>query len=84
MRGMTNIFWTIIVIIVATLLALITLYKRYDIFYALVVIRAFIGIIIKRISVDPVYASSMIWILGICIAIISLGIGARFIQWKKN
>ncbi|MEI8253646.1 MAG: hypothetical protein WCG25_08130 [bacterium] len=60
---MSDIFWTITVIIVATLLALISLYKKYNIIFALVVVRAFVGIIIKRISVDPVYASSIIWTL---------------------
>ncbi len=81
---MTDIFWTIIVIIVAALLALISLYKKYNIIFALVVIRAFIGIIIKRVNVDPVYASSIIWTLGVCIALISAGIGMKFEQRKKN
>lgn len=84
MRWMTDIFWTIVVIIVAALLALISLYKKYNIIFALVVIWAFIGIIIKRVSVDPVYASSIIWTLGVCIAVISAGIGMKFEQRKKN
>ena len=71
---MSDIFWTIVVIIVAALLALIALYKKYNIIFALVVIRAFIGIIIKRVAIDPVYASSIIWTLGVCIALISAGI----------
>jgi len=83
-RGMSDIFWTITVIIVATLLALISLYKKYNIIFALVVVRAFVGIIIKRISVDPVYASSIIWTLWVCISIISAGIWMKFEQWKKN
>jgi len=60
---MTDIFWTILVIVVAALLALISLYKKYNIIFALVVVRAFIGIIIKRIDVDPIYAKSIIWTL---------------------
>ena len=83
-RGMTDIFWTTIVIVVAALLALMALYKNADIVYSLVVIWAFLGIILKRLAVDPVYASSIIWVLGICIAVISLGIGLRFEKWKKN
>lgn len=63
MRGMTDVFWTICVIIVATLLALLSLKKTYNIMFALVVVRAFIGIIIKRIDVDPVYAKNIIWTL---------------------
>lgn len=84
MRGMSDIFRTNALIIIAALLALLALYKKYNIIFALVVVRAFIGIIIKRVSVDPVYASSIIWILGICIAFITAGIGRRFEQWKKN
>ena len=71
-------------IIVATLLALISLKKTYDIIFSLVIIRAFIGIIIKRLAVDPVYAHTIIWTLGICIVFITAGIGRRFEQWKKN
>jgi hypothetical protein len=82
--GLSDIVWTNIVIIVATILALLSLYKKYNIIYALVIIRAFIGIIIKRIDVDPVYASSIIWTLGICIAIISAGIWARREKRLKN
>lgn len=84
MWGMSDIFWTIIVIIVAAILALRSLYKNYNIPFALVVIRAFIGIILKRISVDPVYASSILWVLAISIVVITGGIGARFEQWRKN
>ena len=81
---MSDIFWTITVIIVAALLALRSLYKKYNVIFALVVIWAFIGIIIKRVSVDPVYASSVIWTLGVCVAIISVGIGMRLDKWIKN
>lgn len=84
MFGLTDIFRTILVIIVATLIALRSLKKTYNIIFALVVIRAFIGIIIKRVSVDPVYASSIIRTIGICIAALTAGIGAKFEQWKKN
>jgi hypothetical protein len=73
-----------LVIIVATLLALIAIYKKYNIIFALVVIRAFIGIIIKRVAVDPIYAMSIIWTLGVCIAIISAGVGMKLEQWKNN
>ena len=84
MFGLSDIFRTILVIIVATLLALLSLKKAYNIMFALVVIRAFIGIIIKRVSVDPIYASSIIWTLGICIAVLTAGIGAKFEQRKNN
>lgn len=84
MRWMTDIFWTIVVIVVAALLALTALYKNADIIYASVVIWAFLWIILKRIAVDPIYATSIIWVLGICISVISFWIGLRFEKRKKN
>jgi hypothetical protein len=68
---MTDVFWTIVVIIVAALLALISLWKKYDVVYALVIVWAFVGIILKRLAVDPVYAAPILWTLGICITVIS-------------
>jgi H+/gluconate symporter-like permease len=80
---MTPIFWTILVIIVATLLALLALYKKYNIIFALVVIRAFIGIIIKTLLAEVVY-TQIIRTLGTCIAIITAGIGATRQKRLKN
>lgn len=72
---MTDVFWTIVVIVVAALLALISLWKKYDVVYALVIVWAFVGIVLKRLAVDdPVYAMPILWTLGICIAMISGGI----------
>lgn len=82
--GIFDVFLTKIVIIVATILALLSLYKKGNIIFALVVIRAFLWIIIKRVDVDPVYASSIIWTLWICISVISTGIWLKFNQRKKN
>ncbi len=84
MRWMSDVFWTLVVIVVAALLALMALRKKNNIIFALVVVRAFIGIIIKRVDVDPVYASSIIWTLGVCIAIIFAGIWLKFEQRNKN
>ncbi|MDD3263175.1 MAG: hypothetical protein PHR61_05050 [Candidatus Absconditabacteria bacterium] len=84
MWGMTDVFWTIVVIVVAALLALISLWKKYDVVYALVIVWAFVGIILKRLAVDPVYAMPILWTLGICIAVISGGIGWRLPEWKKR
>lgn len=83
-RWMSDIFWTILVILVATILALLSLYKKSNIIFALVVVRAFLWIIIKRVDVNPVYASSVIWTLWICISVISTGIWLKFEQRKKN
>ncbi|AHB41722.1 hypothetical protein P148_SR1C00001G0935 [candidate division SR1 bacterium RAAC1_SR1_1] len=83
MRGMTDVFWTNLVIVVAALLALISLWKKYDIVFALVIIWAFIGIILKRLGAEIIYPN-IIWTLGISIAIITGGIGWRLPEWKKR
>ncbi len=83
MRGMTPIFWTVLMIIIATLLTLIALYKKYNIIFALVVVRAFIGIIIKTLWAEVVY-TQIIRTLWTCIAVITAGIWLKFEQWKKN
>jgi hypothetical protein len=49
----------------------------------LVVIWAFVGIIFKTLWALVVY-SQIVWLLGICIAIITMGIGLRFEHWRKN
>lgn len=83
MRGMTDVFWTNLVIVVAALLALISLWKKYDIVFALVIIWAFIGIILKRLGAEIIYPN-IIWTLGISIAIITGGIWWRLPEWKKR
>jgi hypothetical protein len=50
--GLSEEFWTVIVLIVGIALSLIMLFKRRDIYYCLVVLWAFAGILIKRATVD--------------------------------
>ena len=83
MRGISDIVWTCAVIVVATLLALMALWRKADIVYAAVIVRAFLGILLKRIAVDPVYAMPILWTLGTCIAVICLGVGLKFEQWRR-
>ncbi len=47
--------WTILLIAVATLITILMLLRRKDVAYSLVIIWAFLGIIIKRISPDPIF-----------------------------
>jgi hypothetical protein len=53
--GIPENIWTIIMIGAGTFLAATMMLKRADIFYALVVIWAFYGIIIKREASEPLY-----------------------------
>lgn len=82
-RWMSEVFWTIIVICVAALLAILSILKNYNIIFAMVVLRAFLWIILKRLWTETVYGE-IIWTLGILMLIISFFIWLRFNKWKKN
>mgnify|MGYP006292644133 CR=1 FL=1 len=55
--GISDITWTIIVLIIGVILTSFNIFKRGDIIYSLVVIWAYLGIIIKRYQADPRYMS---------------------------
>jgi hypothetical protein len=63
--GLGEQFWTVCVIIVAIIIALTVTLQRKDIFYGLVVDWALIGILIKRLAVDPSpYYGILITVIG--------------------
>lgn len=68
--GLSPVFWTILVIIVATLITLLILWYKNDIYYAFTVLWAFLGIIIKRNQVGGDYSIYIIINVVICMAII--------------
>jgi hypothetical protein len=65
--GLVEQFWTVCVIIVAIIIALIMIFQRKDIFYGLVVDWALTGILIKRLAVDatPYYSIFITVIAGL-------------------
>ena len=67
--GLSDVFWTITVIILGLLLTTYFVLNKEDIAYSLVVIWAYSGIIIKRLSVEPQY-NSIIFTAAGCILII--------------
>jgi hypothetical protein len=85
--GLTEVYWTNFMLLIATIITLLMLYLRKDIAYSLVVIWAFIGIILRRIdfaSTSPqpeVIATATIGII-----LITLFIGFTIFRFfkKKN
>lgn len=77
--------WTMIKIIIASFLAVFILFKRNNVPLGLVVIRALIGIIIKRswVTEFPIYPS-IIWTAWLCIMAIAAVIGWRWEKRLKN
>ncbi|NCO23515.1 MAG: hypothetical protein COZ07_06105 [Candidatus Infernicultor aquiphilus] len=80
--GLSEPFWTIVVIIIGLFISLMMLFYRKDIFYCLVVDWALLGILIKRLTVDMVRIQSIITIVYLGLVIISLGIIIQIIRKK--
>lgn len=77
----SDIFWTITVIWVATVLGILALAKDANIPFVWVLLWAFLGIALKRVDVDPVYATPILWMLVVCSVVLSIGVWARWRRW---
>lgn len=84
MFGMTDVFRTIVVIVVAAFLGLLALYQKNNIPYALVILWAFYWIYSKRVDVDPIYAANILVALQLCSVVLVLVCGMRLKKWLKN
>lgn len=81
--GISEQLWTVIVMAVGVIITLITLFSRNDIFYSLVVIWAFAGILIKRMA-DISVSDNLVVIASIAgMAVVALGIITQLARKKK-
>lgn len=79
--GLSETFWTVLVISVAILLGIIFTIKNKDIFYTLVVVWAFVGILSKRLSADISYTTI---ITAVIVGIGLLSLLVVYEIFKKN
>ena len=68
--GLGEVIWTVAVIIISTAIALMVYVTRRDLFYIGVVLWAFMGIIIKRLSVPTEPRWLIIFTIVICVIVI--------------
>jgi hypothetical protein len=80
--GISEQLWAIIMIGVGTGLALVVLFNRKDLFYALVVDWAVLGILIKRTADKTTSAQGVIITSIACIAAITLGLIIQIVRGK--
>jgi len=80
--GINEQIWTVIMIGIGILLGVVALFYRKDIFYALVVDWAVLGILLKRTAADPSQTQGVIVaaIIGICA--LTLGILIQIVRRK--
>lgn len=76
--GVDQLTWTIIMVIVATLITGAVLYTRRDFIYALVPIWAFFGIVSKRLK-DLVILDDLILTLHVAMGVIAVGVIAAVV-----
>ena len=81
--GLSEVSWTVIMVAVATCVALVVIWIRKDIAYMLVIIWAFIAIVVKRQAIGNPDESAIITSIYVCIALMVLALVARLF-WKTN
>ena len=79
--GASQELWTVVILIVAALITLAVLFTRNDLFYALVVLWAFLGILIKRLAVDSPPSRAIVVTLGVAMAAIGVVLLLRIPRW---
>jgi hypothetical protein len=79
--GASQELWTVVVLIIAALITMAVLFTRNDLFYALVILWAFLGILIKRLAVDSPPSRAIIVTLGITMAAIVIVLALRIPRW---
>ena len=80
--GLGEPFWAVLVIAVGIAISLAIIFTRKDIFYALVVDWAILGILIKRLTVDTVPVQSVVITVIVGLVLITLGILAQIVRRK--
>jgi hypothetical protein len=80
--GLSEQFWTVAVIAVGLLLALTVVFRRRDIFYALVVDWALAGIVLKRLEADTVPVKSVIIAAAVGMLLITLAVLYTIVRRK--
>jgi hypothetical protein len=82
--GASQELWTVVVLIIAALITMAVLFTRNDLFYALVILWAFLGILIKRLAVDSPPSRAIIVTLGITMAAIAIVLALRTPRWLRT
>lgn len=72
--GLSEVFWTILVIFAGTIITLVNIINRYDIAFSSVVIWAYLGIIIKRYFTDTSPILAIVYSAALSIVVIVLGL----------
>ncbi len=82
--GLSEELWTLVALALAAVLALAMLLRRSDVPYALVVLWAFAGIALKRLTIDPEPRTAVLAALAVCAAAVAVLAAARVRAWLRT
>ncbi len=71
--GLSEVFWMVIILLVATGIVLAFMFKNKDWLYSLVAIWAFFGIVVERLTAETVYGLVVFFVI-LCMVIIAGGV----------
>lgn len=80
--GISQITWTNIMVVIATLLGTAMLVKFRDVWFNVVIIWALYGIMSKRLSIDPIEFGSIITTTQVCMAFLAGAISTKLFLRK--
>jgi hypothetical protein len=80
--GIPDQVWTIIVLIVATLITLAVLFSKQGIYDALVIVWAYFGILMKRLNAAGELETGIVVSVSVCLAVIVFDIIFSFVKKK--
>jgi hypothetical protein len=81
---LSEVFWTVVVLVVVAVITLLMLALRSDVSYSLVILWAFAGIMIRRFTVDTVIIKPVLVTLIVTMALIFIGVVVRFPRWLRS
>jgi hypothetical protein len=82
--GASQELWTVVMVVAAALITLAVLLTRNDLFYALVILWAFLGILIKRLAVDSPPSRAIIVTVVVAMAAVGLVLILRIPRWLRT
>lgn len=80
--GMSQQFWAVLMIILGVVVGLVLLFSRNDIFYALAIDWAVLGILLKRLAVDGSETRGVVVASLISICVLSAGVAVQTARGK--
>jgi hypothetical protein len=82
--GLSEQFWTAVMIATGTLISLLMLIRKKDIAFNLVFIWALFGIAMKRFSDPPEISRTLLWVSLVCMAVLIAGSGYQIAARRRQ